>query len=268
MDFPKLQEPSGHNVCDCERDDCSCAQPLVAQNGAANFTEYKEGGPINVHGILTGRHRHFHTRHRCPLILGVGVMATVLAVIGASWHLIYHRTGHAAVKLWMPTASFQRISYGSCIDIGWLPIANQSDCEEAASELGLEDTSARVTTELHRPDGCYFLFNERYGTGSLWLSKNERNANHGATASFDWVRQPICKAQKIVIPTTVTTSTTSLTSTTVSTVTTMTTTAGAAAIMRSAAADIASPPVALANPKAHTQVLGTSGSAPIEVGSE
>jgi len=255
MDSPKLQDPPRHIVCDCETGGCCCAQPLVAQNGAANLTKYQEAGPIS------GQRKHCHTRHRCPLVLGVGAMATVLGAIGASWQLTYHGSGHEAVTLWMPTASFQRISYGSCVDIGWLPIANQSDCEKAALELGLEDTSARVTNEVHRPDGCYFLFNERYGTGSLWLSTNERNANHGATGSFDWVRQPICKAQKIIIPTTATTTMTSLMSSTTSTVTS---TAAVAAIMRSAAAEIASPPAVPSDAKAHAQVLGNE---PVEAGS-
>mmetsp|Transcript_95287 Transcript_95287/g.188854 ORF Transcript_95287/g.188854 Transcript_95287/m.188854 type:complete len:257 (+) Transcript_95287:53-823(+) len=253
MAFPKPQEQLRDDFCDCETDGCCCAQPLVAQNGATNLSKHQETGPIK------GWQKHCHSRHRCPLILGIGAMAAVLGTIAVSRHIIYHRSGHQAVKLWMPTASFQRINYGSCVDIGWLPIANQSDCEQAASDLGLKDTSARVTNELHRPDGCYFLYNERYGTGSLWLSTNERNANHGATASFAWVRQPICKAQKIVIPTTVTTTTTSLTSSTVSTstMTTMTTTANAAAILQSVASEIASTHTAPDDGKTIAQVLGS-----------
>jgi len=253
MGFPKQQEPVRHNVCECRTDGCCCAQPLVVENGAATFVEYQEAGPID------GWRKPSHTMHRCGLILAVGAVATMLGAIGASWlttwHIVFPRSRHEAVALWMPTVTFQRISYGSCIDIGWLPIANQSHCEQAAAALGLEDTTARLTTEPHRPDGCYFLFNERYGTGSLWLSTNKRNAHHGATASFDWVRQPICKAQKIVIPTTTTaTTTTSLTTQTVSTMTTTTTTPDAAAILQTVASEIASPPAV-----PHAQILGTSG---------
>merc|ERR1719362_501098 len=128
---------------------------------------------------------------------------------------------------------FQRISSGSCMDYGFLPITQRETCEAAAWELQLRlaDPRVHLTNNSKRPEGCYYFANAEDSTGTLWLSSSADSHGNGATESKDpaWMRQPVCVAQTTTMPpvllsTSTVMSSTTATSSATSTVTTSTTT--------------------------------------------
>ena len=62
------------------------------------------------------------------------------------------------------------------------PITSIQECNVAAQAIGNLDTTATITTDSPRPEGCY-------DNGYLWLAINPVNKGNGA----DSTRQPICK---------------------------------------------------------------------------
>ena len=79
------------------------------------------------------------------------------------------------------------ISSGTCVGNGMRTIDDKEECEEAARELGLQDTTATVAPDSSSshsyPQGCY----ERAGQW-LNLATHLSQKGHGA----DSERHPIC----------------------------------------------------------------------------
>jgi hypothetical protein len=65
-----------------------------------------------------------------------------------------------------------------------LPIKTVNECNQAAAEIGEADTSADITENVPRPEGCYGL------NGEIWLATNDANIGNGGDGS----RFPICRA--------------------------------------------------------------------------
>ena len=80
------------------------------------------------------------------------------------------------------TGPYRKFFSGSCTFPGWEPITNIDECNVAAQDIGNMDTTATITENSPRPEGCY-------DNGNLWLAINPMNKGNGA----DSTRHPICK---------------------------------------------------------------------------
>jgi len=78
---------------------------------------------------------------------------------------------------------FVLIKEGSCADAGLQPILTRATCETAAQLLGLSDTTARLTNNFDRPEGCYV-----FEMNMLWMGVNPKSAGRGCQP----FRNPIC----------------------------------------------------------------------------
>jgi len=86
------------------------------------------------------------------------------------------------------------IGNGACADTGLFPIYGTAECEEAARQLMLSDTTAAVTAELERPEGCYW-----YADSELFTNVNAYSEGNGAEMSGpgeDETRLPICSSSE------------------------------------------------------------------------
>mmetsp|Transcript_22965 Transcript_22965/g.48823 ORF Transcript_22965/g.48823 Transcript_22965/m.48823 type:complete len:574 (-) Transcript_22965:134-1855(-) len=123
-----------------------------------------------------------------------------------SWVRLAGGTGYMkseiddSVLLEKRVVSYEKITTGTCADIGMHPLRDGPACEVAAVALGLPDITVQEQLfVLGAPEGCY-LKDEK----ELWLSINPNTKGNGAVVE----RHPICASQGYPeLPTTPTTST-------------------------------------------------------------
>ena len=109
------------------------------------------------------------------------------------WHLVlFALTLSSAMAV--SKIRYQLITSGTCLAAGGLPINIKSECENAARQLGLiSDTSARSTTSVPRPEGCYWY---RGSVGNeLWISTG--NKGNGYSTDGTNTREPLCKFKEL-----------------------------------------------------------------------
>jgi beta-glucosidase len=86
---------------------------------------------------------------------------------------------------------WQRITWGTCAGRRMRTVRKLSECQDAARELGFNQTSVQSTRDPRRPEGCYVLSSDR----SVWLNEKTENRSQGADTSGDSTpRYPICLA--------------------------------------------------------------------------
>jgi len=88
-------------------------------------------------------------------------------------------------------AGYLQLSTGRCTG-RWRPIHDKATCQAAAGYLGLEDSTAEVSTTVGRPEGCYYFRSSTGGSATLWLGTNAVNTGVGARQSVDGIRQQLC----------------------------------------------------------------------------
>lgn len=105
-----------------------------------------------------------------------------------------------------PAPRFQKIQSGNCVGKGLFPITDPTLCQAAARELVLPDFKAQATTELLRPQGCYWHAAPGYGgtVDGLWFNLNKGSVGKGTESSDQQEKRlPICTASEtcgMIIP--------------------------------------------------------------------
>uniref|UniRef100_A0A7S0A9P9 Uncharacterized protein n=1 Tax=Pyrodinium bahamense TaxID=73915 RepID=A0A7S0A9P9_9DINO len=77
----------------------------------------------------------------------------------------------------------QKITEGTCEDVGLDSIIDDAACEEAARQLALADTKVERTSSKERPRGCYYYRNPEDLTATLWLNDSPESKVSSAESS-------------------------------------------------------------------------------------
>merc|ERR1719401_1153004 len=88
---------------------------------------------------------------------------------------------------------YEILTDGKCEDRKLVPISDIEECEAAALDLGLADTTPFSTASRNRPQGCYYR--ARIPGFSLFFSTSDSNIGHVATRD----RNQICKVPNFQI---------------------------------------------------------------------
>ena len=75
-------------------------------------------------------------------------------------------------------------------------VTSKADCEQAARQLGLSVTVAKVVTESDWPPNCYFYNGDSHGNGKTLYFNNDHNA---ASECNPGSRVCICKKTSGII---------------------------------------------------------------------
>jgi len=95
----------------------------------------------------------------------------------------------------MVSSTYYISSVGYCDSKSEL-IESESECENAALELGLSDVSVQVISNEDRPVGCYFK--ESAESNQLWLNTDDEGESNSDNTS----RRSLCLRTQTVTPTT------------------------------------------------------------------
>jgi hypothetical protein len=96
------------------------------------------------------------------------------------------------------SGKFKRIYTGTCEEGGLRPVLNRSHCEAAATSLGLNDTSASLTSNADVPHGCYIKPATAGATGpTLWMgiyepAQRRIQVTRVGSSEGNMTREPIC----------------------------------------------------------------------------
>lgn len=158
--------------------------------------------------LCTDARRHHCSSVKLGLFVVKGIVIGLVAAVsllaaGAVVRALFGRVPIHEVETRQATAAFleaslfQQVDFGNCADSqgGWLPIVDADMCRKASKDLGLRQNEPKVTTEVGRPEGCYYFRSLKDRSESLWLSTNSINKGQGAMVRSDGRRDPICMAQ-------------------------------------------------------------------------